>query len=152
MSESKILRRLREIADSDDGRCAGTTMGNGPHPWIWIRNGEFSGGDRLDMTDEETSREIAGLVSEGKVLLCICKDELCLELPKAVPEQVHILTTKQLRKVVNAIGGDKDWPKATNDPKVNHVVDCIVADEGEEPKYDEELYTAEAKVFKTLMT
>lgn len=61
---------------------------------------------------------------------------------------LHNLTTEQLRKVVDAMGDGKDWPKATNDPKVNHAVDCIVADEGDEPEYDEKLYTAEIKAAK----
>lgn len=56
---------------------------------------------------------------------------------------IHNLTTEQLRKVIDAMGDGKDWPKATDDPKVNHAVDCIVADEGDEPEYDEQLYTAE---------
>ncbi len=60
----------------------------------------------------------------------------------------HILTTEQLRKVVHAMGDGKDWPKATDDPKVNHAVDCIVADEGDEPEYDERLYVNEIEAFK----
>ena len=55
----------------------------------------------------------------------------------------HTLTTGQLLKVIDAMGDGKDWPKATDDPKVNHAVDCIVADEGEEPEYDERLYANE---------
>lgn len=62
----------------------------------------------------------------------------------------HNLTTEQLRKVVDAMGDGKDWPKATDDPKVNHAVDCIVADEGEEPEYDEKLYAAEVEASKEL--
>lgn len=61
---------------------------------------------------------------------------------------LHNLTTEQLRKVVDAMGDGKDWPKATDDPKVNHAVDCIVADEGDEPEYEEKLYTAEIKAAK----
>ena len=63
----------------------------------------------------------------------------------------HNLTTQQLRKVVDAIGDGKNWPKATDDPKVNHAVDCIVADEGDEPVYDEKLYVAEIEAAKTAL-
>lgn len=61
---------------------------------------------------------------------------------------LHNLTTEQLRKVIDAMGDGKDWPKATDDPKVNHAVDCIVADEGDEPEYDEKLYAAEVEAAK----
>lgn len=60
------------------------------------------------------------------------------------------LTDEQAGKVVWAIGTGTDWPKATDDPKVNHAVDCIVADEGDEPEYEEKLYAAEVEAFKDL--
>ena len=60
----------------------------------------------------------------------------------------HTLTTEQLRKVVDAMGDGKDWPKAMDDPKVNHAVDCIVADEGDQPEYDKQLYVAEIEASK----
>ena len=61
----------------------------------------------------------------------------------------HTLTTEQLRKLVDAIGDGSDWPKATDDPKVNYAVDCIVVeDDHEEPTYDEQLYAAQIEAFK----
>ena len=65
---------------------------------------------------------------------------------------MHNLTTEQLRKVVDAIGDGSNWPRATDDPKVNHAVDCIVADEihDEQPPYDEPLYLAEIRAAKIL--
>ena len=38
----------------------------------------------------------------------------------------HTLTTEQLDNLVNAIGDDSDWPKHTDDPQVNYVVDCVI--------------------------
>jgi len=61
---------------------------------------------------------------------------------------MHNLTTSQLRTLVEAVGGLKDWPQATTDPRINHAIDCIVADEGEEPEYDEQLYAKEIEVCK----
>ena len=61
---------------------------------------------------------------------------------------IHNFTTQQLKKVIDAIGDGKDWPKATDDPQVNYAVDCIVADEGDEPVYDQELYVAEIEAAK----
>ena len=60
----------------------------------------------------------------------------------------HTLTTEQLRKLVDAIGDGGDWPKATDDPKVNYAVDCIVQDDGDEPQYDEQMYAAEVEAFR----
>lgn len=60
-------------------------------------------------------------------------------------------TTEQLRKLTESIGGLHDWPKITDDPKVNYAIDCIVEDDGdEEPAYDEQLYATEIEAFKTL--
>ena len=61
----------------------------------------------------------------------------------------HILTTEQLKKLVDAVGDGGDWPKLTDDPKVNYAVDCVVEDDGEEPTYDEQLYAGEAEAFKS---
>jgi hypothetical protein len=63
---------------------------------------------------------------------------------------MHNLTTEQLREVVNAIGGGTDWPKITYDPKVNHAVNCIVSDPGDEPEYEEQMYVQEIEAFKRL--
>ena len=62
--------------------------------------------------------------------------------------QVHSLTTQQLRKLTDAVGNGSDFPKITDDPRVNHAVDCIVADEDEEPEYDEQLGIAEVEAFR----
>ena len=64
--------------------------------------------------------------------------------------KTHTLTTEQLRTLVDAIGAGNDFPKNTDDPKVNFAVDCIVEDDGEEPIYDEQLYLEEIKAFKAL--
>lgn len=61
--------------------------------------------------------------------------------------EVHTLTTAQLRKLVEAIGDGNDFPKHTDDSKVNYAVDCIVADDDEILPYDEKLYVKEAKAF-----
>lgn len=61
---------------------------------------------------------------------------------------MHTLTTEQLRKVVDAMGDGNDWPKATDDPKVNHAVDCLTVDGGDQPEYEEGLYLAEIEAFK----
>lgn len=58
----------------------------------------------------------------------------------------HTLTTEQLKKLVEAIGYGNNFPKHTNDPQVNHAVDCVVsfAMGDEEPEYDAELYARDA--------
>lgn len=60
----------------------------------------------------------------------------------------HTLTTEQLQKLVEAFGDGKDWPKLTDDPKVNYAVDCITQGVGDWP-YDEQLYIKEIEAFKT---
>lgn len=40
--------------------------------------------------------------------------------------RIHALTTEQLHKLSDALGDGSDWPKHTNDPKVNYAVDCVV--------------------------
>ena len=62
---------------------------------------------------------------------------------------VHQLTTEQIRKIVDAIGDGSDFPKATDDPKVNHVIDCVMADEGDELPY-EPFYVEEVQTSKRL--
>ena len=56
--------------------------------------------------------------------------------------------TDHLKKIVELIGGLHDWPKLTDDPRVNFAVDCVVEDDGEEPEYDEEVYAKEAATAK----
>ena len=55
--------------------------------------------------------------------------------------QNHTLTTGQLRKLTQAIGSGEDFPKLTDDPTVNHAIDCMML--GEESLYDEKIYAAE---------
>ena len=142
----EIFKRLCEIRDSADGMSKGTVMGNGPHFWSWIRDGEFCGDGRLKMTSEEASREINELIQQGKVLISVRKDELLLELPPKGSPIVHVLTTEQLRKVTDAIGDGEDFPKMTDDPLINFAVDCVVMDD-EEPEYDGS-YIVEATEFR----
>ena len=59
----------------------------------------------------------------------------------------HTLTTEQLRKLAEAIGDGSDWPKHTDDPRVNYAVDCIVQNDGDVP-FNEQLYAAEIEVLK----
>ncbi len=65
----------------------------------------------------------------------------------------HNLTTEQLQKLTDAIGNGSDWPKFTDDPKVNYAVDCVVAltalPEEDEPVYDD-TYVAEIEAYKAL--
>lgn len=56
---------------------------------------------------------------------------------------LHMLTTEQLRKLVDAMGGGSDWPKLTDDPRVNYAVDCVVS--GGELPYDEDIYANEIR-------
>lgn len=79
--KSEILWRLLVIAVADDGSGLAMSMGKGPHPWIWIKNGEFCGGNRLEMSDKEASLELNKLVKAGKVKICVNNDELQLQLP-----------------------------------------------------------------------
>lgn len=89
----------------------------------------------------------------------------------------HTLTTEQLEKFVDAVGGTSksgiaggqfttaklqeltescnglhDWPKITSDPLVNFAVDCVVAygDFEKEPDYDEQLYAEEIEAFRAI--
>lgn len=62
-------------------------------------------------------------------------------------------TTRQLKSLVKLNGGLNDWPKFTDDPLVNFAVDCIIADDDEQPPvYDEQLeqlYLNEIEAAKT---
>ena len=52
----------------------------------------------------------------------------------------HTLTTEQLHKLVDAIGEGNDFPKHTDDPRVNYAVDCVVQlriQEDPHPAYSE---------------
>lgn len=60
-------------------------------------------------------------------------------------------TTQQLITLAEQVGGFKDWPKATDDPRVNFAVDCVVQYDEEDLIdfiYDEKVYIAEADAFK----
>lgn len=56
-------------------------------------------------------------------------------------------TTAELQKLADSLGGLKNWPILTNDPRVNYVVVCVVALKfgEEEPEFDEKIYTEELK-------
>lgn len=58
-------------------------------------------------------------------------------------------STLRLRKLTGSINGLRDWPKITDDPMVNFAIDCVVADDGEEPVYDEQVYAEEIRAFGT---
>ena len=71
---------------------------------------------------------------------------------------IHTLTTKQLRKLIEALGDGSNWPKMTDDPQINYAVDCILHTDGQCPPlndndydgiplYDEQIYINEAKMF-----
>lgn len=91
---------------------------------------------------------------------------------------IHTFTTEQMRKFVEAVGGDRepevtegqfttdklveltqsigglsDWPNITDDPRVNFAVDCVVClgmDDEEEPTYDERIYTDEVEAYREI--
>lgn len=60
--------------------------------------------------------------------------------------------TRKLQRVAESTGGFNDWPKHTDDPWVNHVIDCITARfcGDKDPEYDEKLYLEEIEAFKEL--
>lgn len=60
-------------------------------------------------------------------------------------------TTQQLKTLAESAKGLNDWPKATNDPKVNHAVDCVVClmNNEEEPEYNEQEYLEEIEASRT---
>lgn len=61
-------------------------------------------------------------------------------------------TAKELLKLAEPAGGFNDWPKHTDCPVVNHVIDCITAIfcKDKEPEYDEKIYLEEIEAFKAL--
>lgn len=70
---------------------------------------------------------------------------------KRYPRVVHELSEEQLQKVRDAIGSGDDWPKHTDDPYVNFVVDCLVSFEwNERPSFEEigHLYVEEIAAAK----
>ena len=57
---------------------------------------------------------------------------------KRYPRVMHELSEEQVQKVRDAIGDGTDWPKHTDDPYVNFVVDCLISFEGNErPSFEE---------------
>lgn len=56
-------------------------------------------------------------------------------------------TTQKLRTLAESIGGLDDWPKFTDDPRVNFAVDCVVLDDDDEPVYDD-LYVDEVEALR----
>ena len=70
---------------------------------------------------------------------------------KRYPRVAHELSEEQVQKVKGAIGDGNDWPKHTNDPYVNFVVDCLISFNGNErPSWDElgNLYEEEVEAVK----
>jgi len=70
---------------------------------------------------------------------------------KRYPRVMLELSEEQVQKVRDAIGDGSDWPKHTDDPYVNFVVDCLVSFEGnEKPSFDEigHLYVEEIEACK----
>ena len=63
---------------------------------------------------------------------------------------VHTLTTRQLEKLLDAMGNGQSWPQITDDPQVNYAVDCLTDDTALEPEYDEALYRREIEAFAQL--
>jgi hypothetical protein len=64
--------------------------------------------------------------------------------------KVHNLTTAQLQKLTDAISDGKDWPKFTDDPKVNYAIDCMTClmVNDLEPDYHELIYAREIAAAK----
>lgn len=61
-----------------------------------------------------------------------------------------VFLTANLRRLTRSVGGLQDWPKITDDPRVNYAVDCVTADLGDpEPRYNEKLYADEVEAFRT---
>jgi hypothetical protein len=54
-------------------------------------------------------------------------------------------TEEQAQKAIDAIGDESYFPKFTNDPVVNWIVDCLIC--GNEP-YDPSLYEKEIELSK----
>lgn len=72
---------------------------------------------------------------------------------KRYPRVMHELTEEQVQKVREAIGDCNDFPKHTDDPYVNFVVDCLISFEGNErPSWDEfrTIYTEEVAAAKEM--
>jgi len=59
-----------------------------------------------------------------------------LGLPKKFyHHRMHELTDEQMNKLRDALGDSSDWPKHTDDPRVNYVIDCLVSYEDKPPQY-----------------
>lgn len=63
--------------------------------------------------------------------------------------KTHNLTTDQLRKLVDAVGDGKDFPKLTDDSVVNFAIDCLVVGDEETGDFDASIYVAEIVVAKS---
>ena len=55
-------------------------------------------------------------------------------------------TLQQLHELATKSGGLRDFPKITDDSRVNHAVDCVV-DPDEAVPYDENLYLTDVAAF-----
>ena len=70
---------------------------------------------------------------------------------KRYPRVMHELSEEQVQKVKDAIGEGNYWPKHTDDPYVNFVVDCLISFEwSEKPSFEElgHLYVEEIATAK----
>lgn len=57
-------------------------------------------------------------------------------------------STEQLRTMAEEHGGLVDLPMFTDDPQLNFVIDCVMADDDDQPEWSEEEYEAEIKEAK----
>ena len=65
----------------------------------------------------------------------------------------HTLTTQELKMLVEACGGLRDFPVMTHNACVNYVIDCITGVDGDDdPPYDAAYYEAEAARYTLGMT
>lgn len=53
------------------------------------------------------------------------------------------MNEESIKKAIEALGDNKDFPKHTDDPQANWLVDCITAEEF--TPYDKELYEREVR-------
>ena len=58
------------------------------------------------------------------------------------------ITPEQETKLKDALGDGSDWPKATDDPFVNYLVDWLVSDHREKYEEGKALYEEEVWYFK----
>jgi len=62
-------------------------------------------------------------------------------------KQPYYITLDQLKIITDAVGDGKDFPKFTNDPWCNYLIDCLLADD-ELPIWDLKSYQNEIEAAK----